>query len=181
MRRALSLRTLASILLNILWKLTTLLVGAHAFRFALSRQFLDYSINILLAKLFEGVTCGPRADLFCFRCGDFVYHEVFEQEKERIAITQHFPWMSWKLNPVQRSFDPLQFLTTPEHGVVWRGLVATYPNLLPDEYLAAVNRSMDRLLMFKGELESKKMIWGQEALRFATHQNLLGKYRAAVP
>lgn len=118
------------------------------------------------------MSCGPRAELFCFRCGDFVYHEVFDQEKERIDVSQQLPWMGWKEHAVQRSFDPMKFVTTPDHGVVWRGLIATYPTLAPEEYVLSARLSRKRLMMFQGEIEGPSLTWGPKAVDFAAHQRL---------
>lgn len=120
------------------------------------------------------VTCGERSEVFCFRCGDFVYHEIFDQERERIDISQKLPWMGWHDHSVQRSFDSMQFVNTTEHGVVWRGLIASYPSLVPKEHLRAARLSMRRLSVFRGELGISSLSWGSKALEFAVYQNQKG-------
>jgi hypothetical protein len=120
------------------------------------------------------VTCGERCEVFCFKCGEFVYHEIFDHEKERINISRQLPWMGWHDYPVQRSFDSMQFVNTPEHGVVWRGLIATYPSLVPKEHVKAARLSMRRLSVFRGELGVSSLSWGSKALEFAVYQNQKG-------
>jgi ubiquitin C-terminal hydrolase len=118
------------------------------------------------------VTCGERADVFCFKCGDIIYHEIFDQERERIDISKRLPWMGWHDGPVQRSFDAMQFLNTTENGVIWRGMIASYPQLVPQELVRASRLSMQRLLVNRGELSSpSSLAWGSQALGFAVYQN----------
>lgn len=122
------------------------------------------------------VTCGERADVFCFKCGDIVYHQVFDQERERIDVSKRLPWMGWHDGPVQRSFDAMQFLNTTENGVVWRGMMASYPQLIPQELVQASRLSMQRLLVNRGELSSpSSLAWGSQALGFAVYQHENGK------
>jgi len=90
-------------------------------------------------------------------------------------ISQRLPWMSWHDHAVQRSFDAMQFLQTAEHGVVWRGLIATYPALVPRELVQAGRLSMRRLLVNRGDFASPSSLsWGSKALDFAVHQNQKG-------
>ena len=106
--------------------------------------------------------------MFCFKCGDFVCHEIFDQERERIDISRQLPWMGWHDHPVQRSFDSMQFVNTTEHGVVWRGLIASYPSLAPKEHVRVARLSMRRLSVFRGELGTPSLSWrGSKALEFA--------------
>ena len=126
---------------------------------------------------FEAVTCGERAEVFCFKCGDFVYHSVFDQERERIDISKRLPWMGWHDHPVQRSFDAMQFLNTTEHGVVWRGLIASYPPLVPKELIQAGRLSVRRLLVTRGDfLSPSSLSWGSQALGFAVYQHQKGLF-----
>lgn len=121
------------------------------------------------------VTCGERAEVFCFKCGDFCYHDVFDQERERIDISFRLPWMSWHEYPVQRSFDAMQFINTAEHGIIWRGLIASYPPLVPTELVRAARLSMRRLLVNRGEFASPSSLsWGSKALGFAVYENQQG-------
>jgi len=123
-----------------------------------------------------GMTCGPRAEIFCAKCGDFVYHEVFDQEKERIEIAQFVPQYGWEASPLRRSYEPLSFISTPDHGIVWRGMMATYPTPVPLELVVAGRLSLKRILMFSGKLEAGggAETWGPLALRLAISQSQLG-------
>jgi hypothetical protein len=84
--------------------------------------------------------------------------------------------MGWHDGPVQRSFDAMQFLNTTENGVIWRGMIASYPQLVPQELVRASRLSMQRLLVNRGELSSpSSLAWGSQALGFAVYQNENGK------
>jgi ubiquitin C-terminal hydrolase len=122
---------------------------------------------------FAAISCGERAKIFCFRCGDFVTHPVFEQERLRIALSQGLPWMSWKDHPVLRSFDPFQFIKTQDHGIVWRGLVATYPPLVSRDHLKAAQLSLRRQQLFAGVLHEPWLNENLEVQRFCASQLLL--------
>lgn len=84
--------------------------------------------------------------------------------------------MGWHDGPVQRSFDAMQFLNTTENGVIWRGMIASYPQLVPQELVRASRLSMQRLLVNRGELSSpSSLAWGSQALGFALYQNESGE------
>lgn len=118
-----------------------------------------------------GITCGPRAEIFCARCGDFVYHEVFDQECERIEINHRLPLLGWESHAIKRSIDPLSFATTPDHGVLWRGIMASYPQTVPLNLVLAGRASLRRLSLFSGELaDSRSLQWGPKAIRFGLCQ-----------
>lgn len=119
------------------------------------------------------VTCGERAQVFCFKCGDLVLHDVFDQERQRIDVCRRLPWMGWYEHPVQRSFDCMRFRET-EYGVIWRGLIASYPSAVPKEHEQAAKLSMHRLSLFRGELAVPSLLWGSEALEFAISQSQQG-------
>lgn len=137
----------------------------------------DSKQHILQHLLISGhkfaVSCGERGQLFCFCCGDFVYHEVFEQEKARIDYGKKMPLMAWKPHQLYRSFDPFHFMKTQDHGIVWRGLVATYPQLVPIEHIRATEATLRRQALFKGEVEAKWLASRPSALTFAASQSLL--------
>jgi hypothetical protein len=120
------------------------------------------------------VSCGERAQVFCFRCGDFCYHELFEQEKQRIDYTKQLAFMSWKEHTVQRSFDPFQFIKTQDHGIVWRGLIATYPPFVPSEHFRATQLTSRRQSLFEGRVKEKWLVTKPNALTFSASQCLLG-------
>lgn len=115
--------------------------------------------------------------MFCFKCGDFVYHPVFSQESERLECTDKLPWMAWKDHTVQRSFDAFQFLRSQDHGIVWRGLVATYPPLVPKEHVQATSLSMKRHALFDGLVQEKWLIQRPAALAFGASQRLRGEHK----
>ena len=122
------------------------------------------------------VTCGLRADVFCFCCGDFVYHRLFDQERKRLDLEVKIPWLAWKDHPLQRSFDPLQFAQVEEYGIVWRGLMATYPALVPQEHVDAAQLCMLRKAVFEGHVnESNWFLMGRRALDFAIHEHKTGE------
>lgn len=114
--------------------------------------------------------------MFCFRCGDFVYHEVFEQEKERIDYEHKLKFMSWKHHVVQRSFDAFSFIRTQDHGIVWRGLVATYPPLVPKEHCRAAELSSRRQALFEGRVSESWLSKRPKALAFAAWQSQQGEH-----
>jgi hypothetical protein len=119
------------------------------------------------------VTCGERSQIFCIGCGDFVYHEVFEQERFRIQLCRQIPWMAWNPNPIVRSVDAFQFLKTQEHGIVWRGLVASYPPLVPKEHLLAAEMMVRRLSILKGKVNEKWLLTSPKSMKLAASQCLL--------
>jgi hypothetical protein len=137
----------------------------------------DSKQHILEHLLISGhkfaVSCGERGQLFCFCCGDFVYHEVFEQEKARIDHSKKVAVMAWKPHKLYRSFDPFHFMKTQDHGIVWRGLVATYPQLVPYEHVRATEGTSRRQALFNGEIQEKWMANKPVALTFAASQFLL--------
>lgn len=95
------------------------------------------------------MTCGARAEIFCFSCGDFVYNKVFDQERERLDMEERIPWLAWNDHALRRSFDPLEFVRVEKYGVVWRGLVATYPPLVPQEHVDAARYCLNARLFLK--------------------------------
>ena len=130
------------------------------------------------------VSCGEKARIFCFDCGDYVYHEIFEHEKIRIACTKKFPFMSWKDSTVLRSFDPFQFIKTQDNGIIWRGLVATYPPMVPKEHFCAVELTLRRQALFEGKIDEKWILPKSNALYFAASQHIKKdevKYKIAAP
>ena len=136
----------------------------------------DSKQHILQHLLMSGhtfaVSCGERCQVFCFSCGDTVYHEVFAQEKARIDCGRKLPSMAWKPHQLYRSFDPFQFIKTQDHGIVWQGLVATYPQLVPQEHIRATEAICRRQALFRGEVQEKCLTNCPAALTFAAVQSL---------
>lgn len=122
------------------------------------------------------VTCGPQAKIYCFRCGDYVQHQIFEQEKERLDLIGTFPWMGWREHPVQRSFDALRFMRVLDQGIVWRGMTATYPPLVPWKHVVA-----SRICQWRHSLFHGKSSDFPEGLRreLALHPRPIGLYKAS--
>jgi hypothetical protein len=125
-------------------------------------------------ELFAAVTCGPRAQVYCFSCGDFVRHEIFDQERHRIDLTETLPWMAWKEHPVQRSFEALQFLHIKDLGIFWTGMRARYPVLVPEHHVAASTLSVERQIVLRGEIGSLPHHASLPAIQVATRQHLTG-------
>jgi ubiquitin carboxyl-terminal hydrolase 22/27/51 len=54
---------------------------------------------------FLGMTCGSRGEIFCMKCGDFVYHDVLDREKERVDIQVNVGYLGWeRRGKTKRSF-----------------------------------------------------------------------------
>ena len=120
-----------------------------------------------------GITCGSRGEIFCMKCGDFVYNQVFDREKERIDIQFQLPRYAWGRNePLLRSFslgDILEdFVIIPEeidkqsgdrnivNKVVWRGLRASYPSEVPEEFIEAARCTLKRFNFLHDSLIESK-------------------------
>lgn len=99
------------------------------------------------------MSCGPEAKIYCFQCGGFVSHDVFEQEKERIDLCHCLPWMAWTEYPVQRSFDALRFFHVKDQGIFWKGIYATYPMLIPKHHMSSARLCLRRHVVFHGNVE----------------------------
>jgi ubiquitin carboxyl-terminal hydrolase 22/27/51 len=96
-----------------------------------------------------------------------VYHEIFDQEKERIDIIERLPYQAWKSHSVQRSFDPLCFLHVEDHGIMWKGMIATYPPLVPREHVLAARLCRRRQILFGGEVGELSLLESAQAKAFA--------------
>ena len=101
-----------------------------------------------------------------------MYNCLFDQERERLDLEAKIPWLAWNDHPLQRSFDPLQFAQVEEYGIVWRGLKATYPPLVPQEHVDAAKYCLLRQSVFEGRiLDSQWPLMGRRALDFAISQH----------
>ncbi|GKZ01139.1 hypothetical protein MPSEU_001065400 [Mayamaea pseudoterrestris] len=130
------------------------------------------------------VTGGSCAKIFCFKCGDFVTHPVFTQERERIDLINNFPWMGWKDHHLQRSFDALRFMHVSEHRIVWRGMAATYPQLVPLEHIESARLCRWRQCLFHGVAVGTFGAANNKVLAFARHQrdkDLLHRCKLPAP
>jgi ubiquitin carboxyl-terminal hydrolase 22/27/51 len=106
-------------------------------------------MHMLTSNHHLAVTCGERCLLYCFGCGDVIHHPVFDTEKERIDLEQALPSWAWPEHPLLRSFDAFQFVNTGDQGIVWKGMVATYPEIVPKRHLEAARLVHQRLLCQK--------------------------------
>ena len=126
-----------------------------------------------------GVTCGQQPKIYCFLCADTVHHTIFDMEQERLEVAAHLPNMVWPAHPIQRSMDAFQFLTLPEHGVVWKGIMAAYPSVVPDQHLHMVRLMKRRHDILAGKIQCQ---WGNVALNVALHQyRQNGKIHISAP
>ena len=142
----------------------------------------DHLLLSLPLRSAAGITCGPRAEIFCMKCGDFIYHEVFDQEKERIDISHYIPQFSWQAGSLTRSYEPFSFVSTPDHGIVWHGMVASYPTTVASEFVLAGRLALKRQLIFKGEMEACGgcSTRGPMASHLAIMQSRMGKKRCKI-
>ena len=106
-------------------------------------------LHMLTSNHKFAVTCGKRNSVYCFGCADIVYHEIFDNERERIDLEKTLPSWSWPEQPIQRSFDAFQFVLSRDHGIVWRGMVATYPTVVPSHHIQAAKMVLQRYLLQK--------------------------------
>lgn len=51
--------------------------------------------HFLLSNHNFAITCGEKGEIFCMKCGDFVYCDIFNTEKERVEIESKLPWFGW--------------------------------------------------------------------------------------
>ena len=119
-----------------------------------------------------GVTCGPKGDLFCMGCGDVIRHECFDQERTRIFFEHNYPTLSWKGFNIIRGVDPSSFAITPKHGVVWQGLIATYPTPVRPELVQAAQYAAQRISIFRGDVDYKTTEFGPVATELYNYQRL---------
>jgi uncharacterized UBP type Zn finger protein len=80
--------------------------------------------------------------------------------------------MGWKDHHVLRSFDAFQFLKTEDYGIIWRGLIATYPPIVPKEHFYATQLTLRRRDLFGGCADERWLLNKPNALNFAATQHL---------
>ena len=142
-----------------------------------SKQHILY--HFLYKNHSLGVTCGQQPSIYCVPCAETVHHPVFDMEHERLEVAANLPTMAWPAHPIQRSMDAFQFLTLPEHGVVWKGIMADYPSVVPDQHLRIVRLMKRRHDILAGKVQCQ---WGNEALNVGLHQHRQnGKIRLSAP
>ena len=127
-------------------------------------------LNLLL-----GVTMESQPRIYCFHCGQYMQHEVFQNEQDRIDISEVLPWMAWhEYGGIHRSFDALQFVNIPDVGITWKGMSATYPIIAAKEHILAARICHYRYMMFCGEVEHLPLSVRRSALEFTKQQQMLG-------
>lgn len=145
----------------------------------------SYSSPCLLSLFCEkAVTCDRQAKIYCFACGQYVEHEIFDAEKERIDLSINLPWLSWKEHPVLRSFDAYRFLQIPDQGIFWRGMYATYPSSVPAWHVRGARACRRRQIMFHGEIETLSSDVPEWTRHFVQEQQRLGprkRYNISAP
>jgi ubiquitin C-terminal hydrolase len=130
-----------------------------------------------------GITCGSRGNLYCFRCGDYVYHELIDQIQfwSKVKYTLPFPFSLYDNNndnddyntlkaeqpqnqqclPVQGPFNtqlmPSSFAFLSKDMLFWPGLVVSYntssSTLISPIWLDAVRACWRRHQLMSGELD----------------------------
>jgi hypothetical protein len=88
---------------------------------------------------------------------------------------EHLPWMAWKDHPLQRSFDALRFMRILDHGIVWRNMAATYPQLVTEEHLKAARLCRWRQALFHGQAMDLPEGIDQQVQEFVRGQHQKGK------
>ena len=159
--------------------------------------------HFLLSNHNFAITCGDKGEIFCMKCGDFVYCDIFNTEKERVAINSYLPWFGWsRRRRLGREFcfgeEGDDFYLIPNvigegktkstgdsstsasssvsRSIVWRGFQAVYPTEVADEMILAARRVLHRLRMFRGDLmPSTYLSWDKSACEFATRQHERGQ------
>jgi|AntRauTorckE5430_2_1112549.scaffolds.fasta_scaffold00851_11 hypothetical protein len=130
--------------------------------------------HFLLSNHNFAITCGERGEIYCMKCGDFVYCEVFDSEKERVEINVHLPCFQWdRRRKLQRSFafreEGDDFYVVPNHcddgsihhqsiTAIWKGFQATYPQDVSNNFILAGQRTLDRLQLFKGDITKSRFM-----------------------
>jgi hypothetical protein len=108
-------------------------------------------------------------------CGDFVYHECFDQERERVFLEQNIPQLSWRDTPINRGIDPSSFVVTAENKVLWQGIIASYPTPVSAQFVKASKLAAKRFAIFRGELWNDIKYLGPKAMEVFKYQQCHGK------
>ena len=109
------------------------------------------------------------------RCGDFIYHPVFDREKLRIDLKYTLPWLSWNEGILKRSIDLYPFTDPDICGSTWPRINATYPCNASPVLIKAGQNSLRRYHIFNGNLE-QSLGWGLKSLRLSLRQKQESKY-----
>lgn len=126
--------------------------------------------HFLLSGHNFAITCGGKGEIFCMKCGDFIYSEILQEEKSRIDIGQKIPFYKWeRYHKLQRGFslmengkdfvvvsdgDTIGDKNSAKDGlngtIVWRGFQATYDFGVPHEFKEAGKMTLGRLDLLQG-------------------------------
>lgn len=107
-------------------------------------------------------------------CGDMVYHECFDQERERVFLEQIVPQLSWRETPIIRGVDPSSFVVK-ENQILWQGMVASYPTPVSAQFVQASKLAAKRIAIFRGEICNGSKHLGRKAMELFNHQQCHGK------
>ena len=125
-----------------------------------------------------GITCGPRGNLYCFRCGDVVYHEIIDRIQFSTEIYYKFPWLSWgkETDAIRPVMEPSAFVVI-NGQLFWPGMIASYPSKASPILLQAARLCLKRSRIFEGELGCPGSAqWGKLASELAVFQSQRRKY-----
>lgn len=126
--------------------------------------------HFLLSGHNFAITCGSKGEIFCMKCGDFIYAEVLQEEKSRIDIGQKIPFYKWeRYHKLHRGFSFMEngkdFVVVSDKDTrgdknsakdnsngttVWRGFQATYDFGVPHEFIEAGKMTLRRLDLLQG-------------------------------
>lgn len=99
-----------------------------------------------------------------------MYHECFDQERERVFLEQNIPQLSWKDTPIIRGIDPSSFIVTAANQVIWQGLIASYPTPVSSLFVQASQLAAKRIAIFRGEMWSGLKHLGPKAMELFKYQ-----------
>jgi hypothetical protein len=92
-----------------------------------------------------------------------------------VDLVAKLPSQAWKNHPIQRSFDALRFVHIQDEGVMWKGMFATYPPLVPQDHVLAARLCRQRQILFEGEVSELPLTALPNAKHFAALSNQNGK------
>jgi len=107
-------------------------------------------------------------------CGDKVYHECFDQERERVFLEQNIPQLSWRETPIIRGIDLSSFIAA-ENQIIWQGMIASYPTPVSAQFVQASQLAVKRIAIFRGEIYNGLKHLGPKAMELFNHQQCHGK------
>lgn len=124
-----------------------------------------------------GVTCGKEGKIYCFRSGDFVYHEIFDMENLRLKMfQQNIIHYCWKRGSIRRHSEVAPFInkTSDDVGPIWPGFRATYTTANTSPILTKCAKAiLFRSQLFRGQLEDS-ICWRSLSTQMSLKQFELG-------